>query len=343
MNVFVSYKREDEVRVGRLVRALEGAGLQVWWDRSLGGGENWSFQIQAALDAAKCVVVVWTHASVAPAADFVRDEARKAKLRGILVPVLLDKVNVPLGFGETQCIDLTHWKGNSRDPFFLDLCSAVAAKLDGRPVPAAKGPMKLLARRAVYGSFASAMVIGGLAFGLNLLNVQDRLCELSLLQPQASDACGAFGLGHRPTRRERIAWEHREIGSCAALRIHIERFPAGVYRDQASSMLAARKVTPTETWEPATHQLVLFEPPGDVPSANRTAAEASAVARGQANADGQCGGFAATNSFRVKSARPVAEVWDCIPVAKQVTCGFRGKAVCEMEVRRIVESENCGK
>jgi len=37
--VFVSYKREDEPRVGRLVRALEDAGFSVWWNRGLGGGE----------------------------------------------------------------------------------------------------------------------------------------------------------------------------------------------------------------------------------------------------------------------------------------------------------------
>ena len=35
--VFVSYKREDEARVGRLVQALEGTGLSIWWDRGLAG------------------------------------------------------------------------------------------------------------------------------------------------------------------------------------------------------------------------------------------------------------------------------------------------------------------
>jgi len=109
--IFISYKREDEVRVGRLVRALETAGLSPWWDRGLAGGENWRSQIQNALDAAKCVIVVWTNQSVGPAGDFVRDEAMQAKRRGVLVPVMLDKVDPPLGFGEVQAIDLSHWKG----------------------------------------------------------------------------------------------------------------------------------------------------------------------------------------------------------------------------------------
>ena len=32
-DVFFSYKRDDEDRVVKLVRALEEAGLTVWWDR----------------------------------------------------------------------------------------------------------------------------------------------------------------------------------------------------------------------------------------------------------------------------------------------------------------------
>ena len=76
------------------------------------------------------MIVVWTHESVGPAGDFVRDEAVQGKRRGVLVPVRLERVAPPLGFGEIQAIDLTHWKGNPRDPFFQDLCAAVTAKLE---------------------------------------------------------------------------------------------------------------------------------------------------------------------------------------------------------------------
>src|SRR3974390_2768650 len=120
-DIFISYKREDEGRVGRLAKALQGAGLSIWWDRSLAGGENWRGQIENELDAARCVVVAWTHQRVGPAGGFVRDEAGQAKRRGVLVPVKLEKVDPPLGFGEIQAIDLTHWKGSPRDPFFQDL------------------------------------------------------------------------------------------------------------------------------------------------------------------------------------------------------------------------------
>ena len=62
--IFISYKREDEVRVGRLAQALQAASLSVWWDRSLAGGENWRSQIENELEAARCVIVVWTHLSI---------------------------------------------------------------------------------------------------------------------------------------------------------------------------------------------------------------------------------------------------------------------------------------
>src|SRR5262245_52183987 len=175
--VFVSYKREDEPRVGRLVRALEHAGVSVWWDRGLGGGESWRAQIQSALEAAKCVIVVWTHESVGPAGDFVRDEAGQAKRLGVLVPVILDRVSPPWVVGRCQAIDLTHWKGNPRDPFFQDLCAAVTAKLEGRAVPPAKGPMKRLVRRLTLSGLASA-IVGGLALAFNLFSAQDQVCGL---------------------------------------------------------------------------------------------------------------------------------------------------------------------
>src|SRR4051812_28464782 len=104
--IFISYKSKDVDRIARLARALESSGFSVWWDRRLPGGENWHAQIRTALDQARCVIVAWTHASVGPAGDFVRDEARAAKQQGLLVPVKLDRVSPPLGFGEIQAIDL---------------------------------------------------------------------------------------------------------------------------------------------------------------------------------------------------------------------------------------------
>lgn len=339
--VFISYKREDESRVGRLVKALQDAGLSVWWDRGLPGGESWRSQIQGALDAAKCVVVVWTHESVSAQGDFVRDEAGQAKRRGVLVPVLMDKVSPPLGFGEIQAIDLTHWNGSAGDPFFDDLRAAVTAKIEGRPAPPAKGPTKRLMRRLAY-SGATSVVLGGLAIAFNLFNAQDQLCGLPLFQPQLSDACGAIGLGHRPSRIERNAWESRERGSCAALRAHVERFPEGAYRRSAADLLQARQVSQTEIWTRGTRRLVLFVGQGSGVSIDESAARSAAMSRAQAAADRLCTAFAATTSFRFVSATAEPQLWNCERAKYGVACGFEGQAVCLVDERRIQEMETCG-
>ena len=341
-DVFVSYKREDEARVGRLVTVLEGVGLSVWWDRGLPGGESWRQQIQTALDAAKCVIVVWTHESVGPAGDFVRDEAGQAKRRGLLVPVLFDKVSPPLGFGETQAIDLIHWKGNARDPFFQDLVAVIQAKLEGRPVPPAKGPMKRLVRRLTWSSLASTVGFGGLALAFNLFSAQDQVCALPVIQPQLSDVCGSLGVGHRPTKAERVAWDQCD-GSCDALRRHIDQFPDGAYRTQAAELLAARRVMQTEVWTPGTRRLALFVGQEGMAARNEETARSAALARAQPMTERLCKGFIATTAFRLKAATPVAQQWHCDSTAGGMVCGFEGEAVCELDERRVEETERCGR
>jgi hypothetical protein len=256
---------------------------------------------------------------------------------------MLDKVDPPLGFGEIQAIDLTHWRGSSRDPFFQDLAAAVTAKVEGRAVPPSRGPMKRLIRRLTWSSLASALMFGGLAFGLDLFRMQEQVCGLPLLQPQMSDMCGGLGLGKRPTERERMAWAARQPGSCSDLRTHIERFPKGAFHDDAASLLAARRVIEKEVWTPVQHRLAIFQPQDDTFSATRAAAQAAALARAQAGAQRQCGAFAATASFRLTSATAAAQVWDCSPQGNGVTCGFEGEAVCALDERRVQEIETCGK
>jgi hypothetical protein len=260
----------------------------------------------------------------------------------VLVPVKLEKLDPPLGFGEIQAIDLAHWKGSTRDWFFQDLVAAVKAKLEGRPVPPAKGPAKRLLRRVTYSGVASGLAFFALAFGLNAFHLQDAACATPGLQPGVSDVCGAIGLGNRPTRRERIAWATRSPGSCGDLRRHISAFPDGVYRSSAAEMLAARLVTQTDIWTPGKRTLTLGEPRGP-PSRDRDAAQRAAVDRARERAEQVCKPFGTGTLFRFKSARAVPQQWDCGTEGGGVACGFEGAAVCELDERHVVEREVCGK
>jgi hypothetical protein len=340
--VFVSYKRDDELRVTRLVRGLESAGFAVWWDRGLAAGESWRAQLSAALDAASCVIVVWSRTSVGPSGDFVRDEAARAKRRNVLVPVLIDRVEPPLGFGEIQAIDLTRWRGRARDPFFQDLVEAVRATLADRPIPPAKGPVRALVRRMTYGAVMSGVLSAAMLFSLDVFAVQGRLCRAEWPQPSLSDVCGALALGDRPTRVERLSWEARERGNCEAIRLHLARFPDGAFRERAGLLLDAREVKSAEVWTPGVRRLTLVEPRDDVASADEVTARASAIKRAQSSAEALCRGFAATTLFRVTSSTAVPQRWTCSPVDGGTTCGFEGEAVCELHERRVETVETCG-
>lgn len=328
-DVFLSYKREDEARVGRLVQALEKAGLKLWWDRGLPGGESWRANIQGALDAAKCVIVVWTHESTGPAGDFVRDEAGQAKARGILVPIILERgVRPPLGFGELQAIDLSHWKGGTNDPFFRDLVAAVRAKLEGKPVPPARGPMARLVRRLTYGGIASAATAGLFAFATNFFQVQNHVCTVPIGQPLISDACGAIGLGERPTHQERVDFEALPPGDCAALEAYRNRYEDSPLRERVDSRLNAKVTTYEERWVAGERRLALF-----AGGANETEARGRADIR----AGELCRGFAATTQFRLDQSEH-AGAYSC----EDGACGVTGEAICHLRERQVIERDTCG-
>jgi TolB-like protein/Tfp pilus assembly protein PilF len=164
-DVFVSYKAEDRARVAALVAALEADGLSVWWDAHIGGGADWRESIQEHLDAARCVIVAWSDRSIATEGRFVRDEASRAQRRGAYLPVRIDAVEPPLGFGETQALELVGWRGDRKDVRYQALLRAARALIEGRPhtdvSPAAARPSRRVDRRAlIAGGVAAAGVAG---------------------------------------------------------------------------------------------------------------------------------------------------------------------------------------
>lgn len=124
-DVFISYKAEDRRRIQPLVRALQADGYSVWWDEHIGTGDEWRQTIEKQLDGARCVVVVWSKRSVGPEGHFVRDEASRALRRHVYVPVLIDPVDPPLGFGESQATSLRAWKGDRSDSHYQAVLAAV--------------------------------------------------------------------------------------------------------------------------------------------------------------------------------------------------------------------------
>ncbi len=106
-NIFVSYAREDRDRVQPFVEILEQQGWSVWWDRELSPGQHFERIIDNEIDEADCVVVFWSKYSVE--SEWVLAEAHEGMQRGVLIPILLDEVRVPLIFRQKQSAFLVDW------------------------------------------------------------------------------------------------------------------------------------------------------------------------------------------------------------------------------------------
>ena len=122
-DVFMSYAREDRLRAEILARALELNGWSVWWDRTIPLGKSFDRVIEEAIESSKCLVVLWSTASVI--SDWVKTEAAEGMRRGVLVPVLIEGVTIPLEFRRIQAANLCEWSPAAPNPEFDRVIEAV--------------------------------------------------------------------------------------------------------------------------------------------------------------------------------------------------------------------------
>lgn len=136
--VFISYERSDREYAERIAEALERLGWSVWWDRKLLAGDRFEPAIRKALDEADCVIVVWSRTSVE--SDWVRDEAGEGAERGVLVPILIDDAEIPLGFRGRHTLHLTDWGAGFHYQFAEVLQAVALVGLRGRRALPDDGP-----------------------------------------------------------------------------------------------------------------------------------------------------------------------------------------------------------
>lgn len=129
-DVFISYSRGDRPRATELRDALAALEVDVWFDVGIVAGSSFDREIERELAAAKAVVVLWSEASVA--SDWVRNEARSAKERGVLVAVELEPCQLPLEFRSVQAERLEQGAAASGDRSWAALAARIG-ELIGRP------------------------------------------------------------------------------------------------------------------------------------------------------------------------------------------------------------------
>jgi hypothetical protein len=123
-DIFLSYKSEDIDRAKIFVDALGQHGYSVWWDRTIPPGKTFEDVIKKAMSLAKCMIVLSSSRSVL--SDYVKEEAEEGKRKDILIPVLIDDVEIQYGFKRIQSARLINWNGTLPDTEFDKLLNSIS-------------------------------------------------------------------------------------------------------------------------------------------------------------------------------------------------------------------------
>jgi hypothetical protein len=332
---FVSYKREDEPRVRPIVDALRDGGLTVWWDREIPGGERWRETIVEQLDASSCVIVCWTDASAGPDGGYVLEEAERAKARGVLLPVRLDRVDPPFGFSEVQALDLVDWSGSRRDPRCGHFVATARAIALGKPRP--RPPARKIRRWGAVGG-AAALVAALVGFIQDISGLQSTLCRANGLRR----VCRTLSLGGLPSVTEEHTWRDAQTRSDGeGYRAYLRAYPGGEFATQAHSRLAACRPEPIERWEPRPQSLPVFV--GREPKAAASAEEARGITlrRVEGEARQLCEPFLSSKVYRLRGSHPQDEGLVCEEVVGRWYCSFNGRVTCDLEERTTSSREVC--
>ncbi len=216
-DVFLSYAREDRARAEQVAQGLASAGVNVFWDNEIPPGQTWADYIETRLAQCKALIVLWSEHSTK--SQWVREEARLGRDKGVLIPAMIDASQAPFGFGEVQAAALANWDGQADTPDwrrFVDAVSAAATReAPPRPQPAMSAPPRAAAAPA--SALASARYrgvpiwvwIGGAAVGAVAL-----LAGIGAMLPDGKPAESAMV---QPVVQQRLATPPTTDGSPQAV------------------------------------------------------------------------------------------------------------------------------
>ncbi|MCI0550334.1 MAG: TIR domain-containing protein [Anaerolineae bacterium] len=133
-NVFLSYSRSDARIVDKIAADLQHEGIDVWLDRKdLVAGKSWQSQIVNAILEAEAVIVFISRSSLeskAVQSEYQIGFVQQGKSGGNrLIPVLLEKVELPKFLSRIQYVDFTE----SYDQGIKDLIRALSVSVGPKP------------------------------------------------------------------------------------------------------------------------------------------------------------------------------------------------------------------
>jgi hypothetical protein len=135
-DVFLSYAREDRAKAEQIAHGLEASGVKVFWDNEIPPGQTWADYIEQKLTQCKALIVLWSEHSTK--SQWVREEARMGRDKGVLIPAMIDNSTPPFGFGEVLASTLSWWNGETDNPNWRRFVDAVSSFAKGETRPAAQ-------------------------------------------------------------------------------------------------------------------------------------------------------------------------------------------------------------
>lgn len=360
-DIFISYKKEDAGRVVRIVEALRAEGFSVWWDHGITPGAQWDQTIQQQLDAAKAVVAVWS--TLSRDAPWVKEESGVGKSRGILVPVRIDDVEPPLGFGLIQAVDLIGWSGDVKDARWAHFTTALRAVLSGQRPAQLDAPLTRKARRgppawafALGAVFVLALVAAGVLAGLQTLSVKATKSDGATYE--VTTGRGAPGPGTAPSASggapataadatEQKLWDQAMASKKKSdFQSYLLAYPNGAYTARARDVLLTCRMETRETWKESpfpSNQAVRGV--GSVPDDGKTKEQACAAAKSMARkqAERNCTAIATGGGYRNPQWTYDDRDCSCDQTSPVVTvCIVDAPATCRWEAKIPEQVEICG-
>ncbi len=114
-DIFLSYDKSNVAIAKELAEAFQARGWSVWWDPKIPPGRSWAEVIESSIKSSKCVVVLWSAASVK--SKWVKKEARFADKLERLIPAIIEPVELPFEFDHIEAAHLENWQGSETDEF----------------------------------------------------------------------------------------------------------------------------------------------------------------------------------------------------------------------------------
>jgi hypothetical protein len=302
-DIFVSYSQEDHERAAQIAHVLEGHGWSVWWAPRIRTGHTFDEVIEKAIDASKCVIVLWSKSSVP--SRWVRTEAQEGMDRDVLVPILIDDVKIPLAFRLVQAANLVGWDGRETAPALQSLLGDIESLVglpkstEPDPIAAEKSATSASSTLATSGPGTEAVQQPGPSVPRPPPTVRAEQHRGSQPKPKLPDWVKPVSIGAIGVMMAVIGWQI--LGSAPTPEPRIDDF-----RTSAESIAEGESVT--LTWFAAESDSVVLQPGGRQASAASITVSPSQDTEYVLAAYGS--GGEARRTVEIQVARPVTAALD---------------------------------